>query len=197
MAANKYKYDIVDDGKLDDKFTITYSSGSTNSSRPKAIVHANRSYITMGRYHDSEVSGIPSMVGKTVLAHIPTHSNTNLMSSISDTLMQGGIVALEPIYDKDYFIYSLLINKPNLAVATRSFWLHTMKQSMNNTNFKNVKLPFLYVPTAVGEPLAANEEKALNKWLRKMRAGIDFVPSPSSFITMSVAGEIVNMVGSF
>lgn len=186
--SNNYLDDIVDEGTLEDIFTVTYSSGSTNSSRPKAIIHANKSYIVMGRYHDSSVSGIPSMVGKTVLAHIPTHSNTNLMSSISDTLMQGGVVALEPIYDKDYYIYSLIINKPNLAVATRSFWLNTMKKTMSDYSLKNVKLPFLYVPTAVGEPLAANEEKALNRWLRKMRAGISFIPSPSSFITMSVAG---------
>lgn len=186
--AINYTGKIEEEVQLNDPFTITYSSGSTNSARPKGIVHANRSYICMGRYHDSSVSGIPSMVGKTVLAHIPTHSNTNLMSSISDTLMQGGVVALEPIYNKDFFIYSLEINKPNLAIATRSFWLHTMKQTLSDKIFRNLKLPFLYVPTVVGEPLAASEEKALNKWLKKMRAGISFIPSPSSFIKMSVAG---------
>lgn len=179
--------DEITQSTLDDEFMITYSSGSTNSLRPKAIIHANRSYITMGRYHDQEVSGIPSMKDKITLAHIPTHSNTNFMSSISDTLMQGGTVALEPIYDKDYFLCSLNINKPALAIATRSFWLNAMKLS-SQKSYKNVRLDYLLVPTEVGEPLAVNEEKALNQWLKKMRTGTKFIPSPSSFITMSVAG---------
>lgn len=185
-SQNIYNYENV--SNIDDEFTITYSSGSTNSSRPKAIVHSNNSYIFMGRYHDPEVSGIPTMKNNTTLAMIPTHSNTNLTSSISDTLMEGGIVALEPIYDKDYFIYSMEINKPSLVIATRSFWLNAMKQYYNNPSLKDIKLKSVFVPTSVGEPLEKNEEKALNKWLKKVRAGVDVIPSPTSFITMSVAG---------
>ena len=59
----------------------------------------------------------------TIQAQIPTHSNTDIIASISDSLMQGSRLALEPIYDKDFFIDSLLINRPNYVVATRSFWL--------------------------------------------------------------------------
>lgn len=180
--------DVLISSTIDTIFTTTYSSGSTNSSRPKGIVHANRSYIFMGRYHDPEVSGIPAMKNNTTLALIPTHSNTNFMSSISDTLMEGGTVALEPIYDKDFFLYSLSINKPRMAIATRSFWINAMKQSMRDPAAKNIKLKSLFVPIAVGEPLVKNEEKALNKWLKKMRAGIEVIPSPTSFVKMSVAG---------
>ena len=46
----------------------------------------------------------------------------------------------------------------------------------------------MLVPASVGEPLAANEEKALNKWLKKIRAGINIIPSPNSFVSMSVGG---------
>ena len=180
--------DVLLPSSIDSIFTTTYSSGSTNSTRPKGIVHANRSYLFMGRYHDPEVSGIPSMKNNTTLALIPTHSNTNFMSSISDTLMEGGTVALEPIYDKDYFLYSLSINKPRMVIATRSFWINAMKQSNREVSAKNIRLKSLFVPIAVGEPLAKNEEKALNTWLKKMRAGIEVLPSPSSYVKMSVAG---------
>ncbi len=173
---------------LDDEFTITYSSGSTNSHRPKAIVHNVRSFITIGRYHDKEVSGSSSMKNFVIEAHIPTHSNTDIISSISDTLMQGAKLALEPIYDKDFFINSLLINKPNYIVATTSFWINTMKKIFHDDKYKNVRMPFLLIPFAVGEPLSIGEEKFLNKGLRKVKAGKDLLKLPFSPITMCVAG---------
>ena len=46
----EYKGNYIEKVNLDDEFTITYSSGSTNSSRPKAIVHDVKSYIVMGIY---------------------------------------------------------------------------------------------------------------------------------------------------
>ena len=173
---------------LDDEFTITYSSGSTNSSRAKAIVHTVRSFITIGRCHDTDVQKSASMKEFTIQAQIPTHSNTDIISSISDSLMQGSKLALEPIYDKDFFIDSLLINKPNYVVATRSFWINTMKKVMYDKEYKGIKMPFLLIPFSVGEPLERNEEKFLNKGLRKLSAGKDKVPLPVSPITMSVAG---------
>ena len=183
-----YKGWLLSDVSLDDEFTITYSSGSTNSSRAKAIVHTVRSFITIGRCHDTDVQKSSSMKEFTIQAQIPTHSNTDIIASISDSLMQGSKLALEPIYDKDFFIDSLLINKPNYVVATRSFWLNTMKKVMYSGEYKNVKMPFLLIPFSVGEPLERNEEKFINKGLRKVSAGRDKIPSPISPITMSVAG---------
>lgn len=171
---------------LNDNFTTTYTSGSTGWGRPKALVHRNRSYITMGRYHDSIISGIPSMKGKITMALCKTMSDTDFMSNISDTLMQGGTLALEPINDKEFFIPSLLINKPNLAICSRSYWIYAMKETINNPLYQNIKLPFLLVPTSAGEPVSAGEEKALNKWLKKVDAGVEFTKVP--FSTLSVAG---------
>ena len=76
---------------------------STNSSRAKAIVHTVRSFITIGRCHDTDVQKSASMKDFTIQAQIPTHSNTDIIASISDSLMQGSRLALEPIYDKDFF----------------------------------------------------------------------------------------------
>lgn len=119
----EYKGNYIEKVNLDDEFTITYSSGSTNSSRPKAIVHDVKSYIVMGIYHDPKISKVPSMKNLRMLAHIPTHSNTNIMSCITDPLMQGSEIAVEPIYAPDHFVYSLLINKPSFVTATRSFFV--------------------------------------------------------------------------
>ena len=179
---------LLSDVNMDDEFMITYSSGSTNSSRAKAIVHTVRSFITIGRCHDTDVQKSASMKKFTIQAHIPSHSNTDIISSISDSLMQGSKLALEPIYDKDFFIDSLLINKPNYVVATRSFWINTMKKAMYSDEYKGVKMPFLFIPFSVGEPLEINEEKFINKGLRKVSAGRDKIPSPVSPITLSVAG---------
>ena len=186
QCGDNYTGKVVEQMGLNDDFTTTYTSGSTGWGRPKALIHRVRSYITMGRYHDSEVSGIPSMEKRTTMALCKTMSDTDFMSNISDTFMQGGTVALEPINDKEFFLSSLLINKPTLAIASRSYWIYLMKEYKFNDNIKNIKLPFLLVPTAAGEPMAANEEKALNRWLKDVEAGTNITKIP--IVKMSIAG---------
>ena len=78
-----------DKGNIDDEFLITYSSGSTNHKRPKAIVHRNRSLVTIGRFQDPDLSGLPEMKGLIGEMIIPTHSNTSIISSMSDVLYKG------------------------------------------------------------------------------------------------------------
>ncbi len=161
---------------LDEKFTTTYSSGSTNSERPKGIVHKNGSYITMGTFHDPNVSGTPSMKNLRVLAQIPTHSNTEVQSCITDGLIQGSTICLEPIYNKEFFKYSLLINKTEFSCATRSFYIHLSKELLELRNHGiNIKFPFLLAAMSVGEPLSPGEEKLINKMLRKSGAKVPFI----------------------
>lgn len=169
---------------LDAEFVITYTSGSTNVGRPKAIVHCVRSFITMGRWHDPDIKKT-SMKKYRYQAHIPCHSNTDIVTCISDSLLQGAQLALEPVYDKNFFLDSLFINKPNYVVATRSFWIQTAKRLAMD---RNVKIPFLFLPFCVGEPLEVNEEAFVNRWLRKADAGKDIVPAPFSIVTLSTAG---------
>lgn len=184
----KFKGQLNGFGKLNDDLAITYTSGSTKKGIHKGIVQKNRTYIIMGRYHDPEVAGIPSMSNIITMVAVGPHADTTLMTGVSDTFMQGGMVAMDPIIDEDYFLYSLIINKPKLVVATRTYWMRAMKQTYQDSNFKNLKLPNLYVPSEGGEPLSAGEEKALNKWLRDVKAGTAVTHTPTSIVKMTVGG---------
>ncbi len=185
---NGYNDKVCEFSGLNDDFTITYTSGSTLSNRPKGLLHKNRSYITMGRCHDRDVSNIPTMKGRTMLAFVRTMSDTDFMSAISDMFIQGGTVALEPINDKNFIMESMLINKPTCVLTSRSVWLYTMKKQQNDPKYRNIKFPFMLVPMCIGEGLDANEEKVLNKWLKKMKSGIDITKLPISIVKMSIAG---------
>lgn len=189
----KYSGQLREKSHLNDLFSTTYSSGSTNANRPKAIQHANRSFITMGVAHNGYDT--PKMKNLRALAQIPTHSNTDIISCITDTLSQGCTCCLEYIYDQLFFPSSLLINKPNISCATRSFWDKCFKEYDTNSDYKNVKLNFLLVAMSVGEPTSPGEEKFFNKELRKYKAGTDFTAFP--IIPMSMAGGGCEMGGIF
>lgn len=182
--------ECVDDQRvnLNTEFTITYTSGSTKIGYPKGIIHVNRSYIAIGRFHDPDLSLMPAMRNMRGLAHIPTHSNTDIVSCISDTLMQTCTVACEPIYDQRFFARSLVINKPGFVAATRSFWLTAMKQFSCDELLEGETLPFIINAVAVGEDIAPNEERYINNCFRKLQAGKGRLPSIIGPATISVGG---------
>lgn len=173
---------------LEDEFTVTYTSGSTNALRPKAIVQRVRSFCVIGRFHDSDVMYGMQFKAFRGLAIIPPYSNTNLISCISDTLMQGATLSMEPVYNAEFFLKSLLLNTPCFVIATRSFWLTAMKQLLTETQYKGSKLPFLLMVFAVGEELSVNEERLLNHALRKADAGRDYHHLPLSPVCFCVGG---------
>ena len=78
----------------------------------------------------------------TVLGHIPTYTHMELSCAISDTLYEKCTLALEPYYDRDFFIYSLLINKPNFVPASTGFWTKLCDQyaffNVTNSNRRRV-----------------------------------------------------------
>lgn len=185
---DNYNGKVEEDCGLDDEFSITYTSGSTNSKHPKQIVHNNRSFITIARYHDPDMIHGIDMSKLTVHAILPTYSNTDLISCYSDSLMQGSTLALEPISDIDFFLDSLILNESNYVVATTSYWINAMKKVLYDEKYKDVSLPNFYLIFAAGEGMSVNEEKFLNKGLRKARAGSKIVPPFIKSIVMSAAG---------
>ncbi len=186
-----------DKGNIDDEFLITYSSGSTNHKRPKAIVHRNRSLVTIGRFQDPDLSGLPEMKGLIGEMIIPTHSNTSIISSMSDVLYKGCTVALEPIYNPDFLLYSLAINKPNYVSISRNMIVNACKKIYSDERFKNFKMPYMMMLTAVGEPTSVGEEKFINQMLRKSKCGTGKLPFPISPVPLSIGGGDCERGGMF
>ena len=182
-----YQGQIEEEVGLDDPFTITFSSGTT-SKYPKPIEHANRSFNVVTRFHDKEINHTPSLKRFRMQATIPTFSSTALISGISDALTQGCTLALEPIYDENFVIEGLLINKPNYLDLTRSFLLKMSKDVLYNQKYRNVKLPFLTFVFSVGEPTEISEENLINKALQKAEAGKDIFKALHRIVKVSVAG---------
>ncbi len=156
------------EGDINTEFSVNYSSGTTTP-RPKAIVHTNRSFITIGRFQDPDMSGLQKMQNLRGLALIPTHSNSGVISSMSDVLYKGCTVALEPIYKKEFFMTSVAINKPHYLAAARNMIVYGAKQLYGDPRFKGFKMPNMLMMTSVGEPTSKGEEKFINKMMRRAR----------------------------
>ena len=184
-------------GDLNTEFLVTYSSGSTNANRPKAIVHTNRSLITIGRFQDPDMSGLPPMKDLIGEAMIPTHSNTGIISSMSDVLYKGCTVAQEPIYNKDFFLYSLAINKPNYISVPRNMIVDGAKKIYGDKRFANFTMPYMMMLTSVGEPTSLGEEKFINKMLKKAKCGVSKLPKPLAPVPLSIGGGDCERGGMF
>lgn len=184
----QFQKSLDEDVSLDDDFTITYTSGTTDPSRPKAVLHPVRSYMTLARFKDADISGMGQMKGMTVLAHFPTYVHAGLTTSIVDPLFENCTIAAEPIYDKDFFIHALLINKPNFACAGTGFWCGLGKLLTFDERYKNLRLPFLYIATVTGEGMSPGEEKFLNAVSKQHRFGTDRFPFSLIPVTFSIGG---------
>ena len=189
---DKYKgdIDVEEVGTLDTEFLVTYTSGSTKIGFPKAIIHTNRSLIVSGRFHDAEVSGNPDLRGLRALAMIHPDSNTCLITCISDILMQGWCVAFEPEYKVENALDYLMINKPNYANMTSSFWNMAAIQYLVEKRFAERKLEFLLAAFAVGENIGNGEERFLNRFLKKAKAGsgLSIKGFHMPYVTISIGG---------
>ena len=120
-----------------------------------------------------------------------------LSCAISDTLYEKCTLALEPYYDRDFFIYSLLINKPNFVPASTGFWTKLCDQLNHDEKFKNINMPFLMLPTVTGEECSPGEEYYYNATSKKHKFGTDKLPYPLSPVTFSIGGGTSESSGVF
>ena len=185
---NDYSGELEEKINMDKDFVITYTSGSTNEKKPKAIVHSSRCYITVARYHDKDLNGGFVLKPYTFLSLIPTYSNSNILSIVSDSLMQGAKLALEPNYSQDAFLDSLVMHNPHYVAATKSFWVDISKKILTNPKYKDIKLRNLFLAFSCGETFEINEEKLVNKMLKKVKAGTNVTHTPFSIVRISEAG---------
>lgn len=192
-----YDGKVVEDVDLDDICSITYTSGTTKPGYPKGVKQSNRSYITLSRFKESDVSGMPTMKNMSVLAHIPTDTHMELSCAISDTLYCGCELDLEPFYLDEWFPYSLIINKPNFVPASAGFWGKLCKKLNFDPIFENINMPYLMIPTVTGEGVSIGEEKFFNQTSRKHKFGVEKLPFPLSPVTFSIGGGTTESSGIF
>ncbi len=192
-----YKKMVLEKVDLNDVCTITYTSGTTKPGEPKGVKQAHRSYITLSRFKESDVSGMPTMKDMSVLAHIPTYTHMELSCAISDTLYCGCTLALEPFYNKEFFPYSLHINKPNFVPASVGFWGHLCKLLNFDPAWQKINMPYLMLPTVTGEGCSPGEEKFFNLTSRKHKFGTEKLPFPLAPITFSIGGGTTESSGIF
>lgn len=173
---------------LDDPFTVTYSSGTTKKGFPKGITHKIRHYITMGRYHDPEVSGIPSLKNYSTYSNIPSYSNSFILSAMSDIFILGGKCVLDPIDDPDYFLVGAKIHNSNVNIATTTVWLRNAMNYYNGDKYNIGTLPYAMFNFVAGEGFSAGEEKFLNRFFKDTKCGIKVTHTPVSLSKACVAG---------
>lgn len=192
-----YSGKVVENVDLNDLCSITYTSGTTSPGHPKGVKQSNRSYITLSRFKESDVSGMPTMKNMKILGHIPTYTHMELSCALSDTLYCNCTLALEPFYNKDFFPYSLIINKPNFVPASAGFWGNLCKLLEFDDAWKDVNLPFLMIPTVTGEACSIGEEKFFNATSRKHKFGTEKLPFPLAPVTFSIGGGTTESSGIF
>ena len=188
-----YEGIVEEHSGLDTIFTVTYSSGTTGN--PKGIVHSNRHYITMARYHDSEVSGIPNMGNLSTYSNVPAYSNSYLLSGLSDNLMKNGLNMLDPIDDRRYFPIGLRINHGNMNFATCSSWNILALNYFCNPKYRKYKIDDALFNFAVGEGFGPGEEALCNRFLRTAHAGRRIKVSSDKAITLPVGLAMMSVAG--
>ncbi|MEG0618116.1 MAG: class I adenylate-forming enzyme family protein [Bacilli bacterium] len=193
----KYNGQVIEHCTLDDICSITYTSGTTSPGCPKAIRQSNRSYITLSRFKDSDISGMPAMKDIKVQAHIPTYTHMELSCGISDSLHCNSTIMPEPFYNKEFFPYSLLINKPNFVCSSAGFWVHLCKLLNYDKEWNKIKMPYLMLPIVTGEACSPGEEKFFNATSRKHSFGTEKLPFPLAPIAFSMGGGTTESSGIF
>lgn len=193
---NDYDGNVVEDIELNDPFAITYTSGTTNPGVPKAVLHSNRCYVTISRFHDKDISGLASMDGVSVLHHIPPYTHMELCS-LGDSLFHGCLMNLEPIYNKEFFKYSIAMHRPNYSPGSVGFYLDLCNHLNYDPNFKNLDLTNFIAPTITGEGMSKGEEKYFNYTARKHKFGTKELPFPIAPVSFSIGGGTGESSGIF
>lgn len=185
---DNYFDNVIENMSLDDLCQITYTSGTTKPGYPKGCKHNNRNYLSLARFKCSDVSPMPTMKKLSVLAHLPSYTQTVMSTGYTDPLYMGWTIICEPYYDISFYPYSLLINKPNYTVETPEYEKYVAKLLNKNKNWLSVKMPYRVCVCIAGQELSPGLEKYLNIISRKHKYGTAKLPYPFAPVKVSIAG---------
>lgn len=165
--------------------TITYVIDDTI---PKQIVHSNKSYISMARFCDSDLTHVKKIDGVVSLAYVPTHLNSYFSTGMINILSQGGALAFEPIYHPNFLLYSMAINKPTNVYATRSMLIDMAKRMNKRDDIAEHAFGDAVIVAAIDELPSKSEEKFINKALKNADAGGEILSKLVGPTTLSIVG---------
>jgi acyl-CoA synthetase (AMP-forming)/AMP-acid ligase II len=101
--------------------------------------------------------------------------------------MQGAKLALEPNYNQDQFLHTLMMYQPHYVAATKSFWVNICKKILFDKRYRNVKFENLFIACSCGESFELNEEALVNEVMKKAKMGTNVTHTPFSVVKMSEA----------
>lgn len=195
-----YDGKVVNDGELDDPAVITYTSGTSNPGVPKAVLHSNRSYMTISRFKDKDITNLTNMDGIKSLCHIPVYTHMELCSMM-DALFHGCTLCLEPVYDKDFFKYSVIMHRANYQPGSQGFnydlcyalehdeEFRRLCDGLAGDGYRNGQLSELIAPTITGEGMDKGSEKYFNRIARKHKFGVKKLHFPVCYSIGGGTGE--------
>lgn len=195
-----YDDNVVNDSELDDPAVITYTSGTTNPGVPKGVLHSNRSYTTIARFKDRDITNLTNMDGIKSLCHIPVYTHMELCT-LMDGLFHGCTLCLEPVYDKDFFKYSVIMHRANYQPGSQGFnydlcyalehdeEFRRLCDGLAGDGYRNGQLGELIAPTITGEGMDKGSEKYFNKVARKHKFGVKKLHFPVCYSIGGGTGE--------
>lgn len=178
---------------LDDPYTITYTSGTTDPTRPKAVTHAVRSYMFLSRFKDRDVSHMGNMEHLRVLAHFPSYIHAGLTTSIFDPLFEKATIILSPIYSEKYFPLQITELQPNYACGSVGAWYALCRYIES----RKIDLPLLMLAVVTGEGMSQGEERYFNRIAKRHHFGVKKLPYPLAPVSFSIGGGTGESSGVF
>lgn len=165
--------------------TITYV---TDDIIPKQIVHSNKSYISMARFCDTDLTHVKKIDDVISMAYVPTHFSSYFSTGMINILSQGGALVFEPIYHPNFLLYSMAINKPTNVYATRSMLIDMAKRMNKNEDVAEHAFGDTIIVAAIDELPTKSEEKFINDALKRADAGGEVLPRIVGPTTLSIVG---------
>ena len=140
------------------------------------------------------------MDGIKSLCHIPVYTHMELCT-LMDGLFHGCTLCLEPVYDKDFFKYSVIMHRANYQPGSQGFnydlcyalehdeEFRRLCDGLAGDGYRNGQLGELIAPTITGEGMDKGSEKYFNKVARKHKFGVKKLHFPVCYSIGGGTGE--------